>query len=96
MAWSDVIPAVVISTAPVFTSGVVVLFTGLLRKSETWTIRAKIIGLAVFLPLVLRGLALFVHCTVIDPIGRVLAALQLAAGLDLMAWVLQLRPERDS
>jgi hypothetical protein len=96
VAWSDLISAVVISSVAVFVIGAVVLFTGLLRKSQWWMNGVKLIGIAVFLPLVLGGLAFLVHGTVIDPLGRVLAAVQIVAGLALMAWVLRLRPERDS
>jgi hypothetical protein len=96
VAWSDVIPAVVISSVVVFVVGAVVLFAGLLRKSPWWWNGVKLIGIAVLLPLVLGGLAFVVHGTVIDPLGRVLAAAQIAVGLALMAWVLRLRPEHDS
>ena len=96
MAWSDVVPAIVISTVALFISGAVVLFTGLHRKSDAWMLGVKIIGIAVFLPLVLGGLALFVHGTVIDPIGKVFAAVQVAAGLALITWVARLRPKSNS
>ena len=96
MTEADSVSGIAIATAVVILGGAVVLLIGLFRTSRAPLIGVKIIGIGVFLPVVLGGVALLAHGTGIDLIGRALSALQIAVGLAFMVRVLRLHLVRHT
>ncbi len=95
MTTNEVLLAVAIPSVVVFLVGVVVLFVAIFLRSDAWFFGVKLIGVAVFLPLVVGGVAFFVHDTVIGPIGRLISVAQIALGVGLVMWVLRLHADRE-